>query len=248
MSRIDLNADLGEGMANDEAIMDFISSVNIACGGHAGDEDSMKTTVELAMAKGISLGAHPSFPDRENFGRKNLFLKPEAIEEIVSEQILALQSIIKTAGGTMTHVKPHGALYNMASASQELAIVFVKAVLNIDPDLKLFGLSGSCLMTAGAQMNMSTVSEVFADRTYQDDGSLTPRDQPQAVIEDWQTSIAQSVQMITDQTVNSVNGLKIPLIAQTICIHGDKPHALLFARELHAALLRLGVTIASPLS
>lgn len=236
MHCIDLNCDMGEGLDNDAAIMPFISSANIACGYHAGSHDTMLHTATLALENNVAIGAHPGFADKENFGRTEQQLSDQALYELITTQLYAMQLVCKSLGATMRHVKPHGALYNMAARSLVMARVIVKAVKDTDPQLCFFGLSSSWLITAAKEAGLKTASEVFADRTYQDDGSLTPRSHPGALIEKEELAIAQVLQMVTGQKVTTVNGHTIPITAETICIHGDGAHAAAFARTINAAL------------
>ncbi|QJB30143.1 LamB/YcsF family protein [Chitinophaga oryzae] len=246
MKHIDLNCDMGEGLDNDAAIMPFISSANIACGYHAGNADTMKKTVSLAANHHVAIGAHPGFADLENFGRSEQQLSDAALYDLVSTQVYALQIICRAHGVPLQHVKPHGALYNMAARTPAMAAVIAKAVKDVDSRLRLFGLSSSALISEAAAAGLKTVSEVFADRTYQDDGSLTPRSQPGAMIENETLAIQQVLQMVTRQEVTARSGKTIPLKAETICIHGDGPHALEYARAIHAALLHHHLTIQHP--
>lgn len=246
MKYIDLNCDMGEGLDNDAAIMPFISSANIACGYHAGNTETMKKTVALAVEHKVAIGAHPGFADLENFGRSEQQLSDPALYDLVSTQVYALQIICRAHGVPLRHVKPHGALYNMAARMPAMAAVIAKAVKDADSRLRLFGLSNSALISAAAAAGLATVSEVFADRTYQDDGSLTPRSRPGAMIEDETLSVKQVLQMVTRQEVTAQSGKIIPLKAETICIHGDGPHALEYARAIHTALLDHHLTIQHP--
>lgn len=236
MHCIDLNCDMGEGLDNDAAIMPFISSANIACGYHAGNHDTMLHTATLALENKVAIGAHPGFADKVNFGRTEQLLSDQALYELITTQLYAMQLVCKSLGTVMRHVKPHGALYNMAARSPAMARVIVKAVKDVDPQLCFFGLSNSWLITAAREAGLQTASEVFADRTYQDDGSLTPRSHPGALIEKEELAIAQVLQMVTGQKVTTVNGHTIPMTAETICIHGDGAHAVAFARTINAAL------------
>ena len=235
----DINCDMGEAIGNDEAIMPFITSANIACGYHAGDEEMMKRTVELAMKHNISIGAHPSYSDRENFGRTEILLPLGEVYDLVTKQIHLLREITKTAGATLHHVKPHGALYNTAARSKPLAAVIALAIKDVDEKLKLYGLSGSHLIKEGRNLGVKTVSEVFADRSYQDDGRLTPRSEPGALINDTDKAVQQSLQMIKEATVTTVSGKVIPIVAETICIHGDGEHAVEFAKAIHDAIRKM---------
>lgn len=246
MNYIDLNCDMGEGLDNDAAIMPFISSANIACGYHAGNTDTMKKTVLLATEHQVAIGAHPGFADPEHFGRREQQLTEPALYDLVSAQVYALQTICCTHGVPLHHVKPHGALYNMAARTPAMAKIIAKAVKDVDNDLRLFGLSNSLLISAAAAAGLKTVSEVFADRSYQDDGSLTARSQPGAMIESETLAVKQVLQMVTRQEVTTQSGKIIPLKAETICIHGDGAHALEYARAIHTALLHHHLTIQHP--
>jgi len=236
MAYIDLNCDMGEGLDTDGAIMPFISSANIACGYHAGNKDTMQHTATLAVQHKVAIGAHPGFADKENFGRTEQHLTDNALYDLVTTQVYALQVICRSLHAPLVHVKPHGALYNMAAKDANMARIIAKAVHDVDKKLCLFGLSNSQLITAAKGAGLKTASEVFADRTYQDDGSLTPRSQANALIDSEEQAIQQVLQMVSRQKVTTVNGHTIPLIADTICIHGDGAHAVAFARAVHAAL------------
>ncbi|HVI47838.1 MAG TPA: 5-oxoprolinase subunit PxpA [Chitinophaga sp.] len=246
MTYIDLNCDMGEGLDNDAAIMPYITSANIACGYHAGSPDTMKRTVELAAMHNVAAGAHPGFADPQNFGRTEQHLTEAALYDLVSTQVYALQSICRQHHIPLVHVKPHGALYNMAARDADMARVIVKAVRDVDKQLSFFGLSGSCLISAAEEAGLKTVSEVFADRTYQDNGTLTPRSVAGAMIEEETLAVKQVLQMITQQEVTTLSGKLIPLKAQTICIHGDGVHAVEFARNIHATLIQHHLTIQHP--
>lgn len=236
MTYIDLNCDMGEGMDTDADIMPFISSANIACGYHAGDQDTMLRTVTLAMQHQVAIGAHPGFADKENFGRKEQQLSDTALYDLIAAQLGMMQSVCRAAGATLQHVKPHGALYNMAAKSPGMARIIARAVKDTDPTLRLFGLSNSWLIKAAAAAGLNTASEVFADRTYQPDGSLTPRNLPNALIESEEQALQQVVQMVTYQQVTTVDGQIIPLTAETICLHGDGAHAVAFAKAVYNTL------------
>jgi 5-oxoprolinase (ATP-hydrolysing) subunit A len=243
MYRIDLNCDLGEGTGNDAAMMPYISSASIACGFHAGDADTMFATAGLCADAGVSAGAHPSFHDRANFGRTEQHILPGAVYELMIQQLLLMEEVANAAGTVMRHVKPHGALYNMAARDMELANAIARAVKNFNRELVLFGLSGSKLIGAGKAEGLITASEVFADRTYQDDGSLTPRSATNALITDREASVQQVLQMIKTGTVTSTSGNTIPVAAETVCLHGDGAHALDFAKAIHGALKAEGILI-----
>lgn len=234
--QIDINCDLGEGLPNDELLMPFISSANIACGYHAGNETIMQQTVELALRYHVAIGAHPGFNDKANFGRTAIHLSSNEIYELVTHQVLALQNIAEQKGAALSHVKPHGALYNMAAKDAAIASVIAKAVYDINSRFVLFGLSGSHSISEAKKIGLTTASEVFADRTYQDDGSLTPRVKPNAMLETTEASVQQVLQMIKEQTVTSVSGKTVPIEAQTICIHGDGEQAVDFAKTIYQTL------------
>ena len=236
MPTIDLNCDMGEGLSNDPMIMPWISSANIACGYHAGDEDTIKRTVELALQNKIAIGAHPGFADKANFGRTEMQLSLQEVYELVAAQIFLLQKIASEFGATLHHVKPHGALYNMAAKDAKLAEIIAKTVYDIDRGLVLYGLSGSCSISEAKKIGVKTASEVFADRTYQDNGNLTPRTQPNALIETEEASLQQVLQMIEQRTVTSINGKQVAIKAETICLHGDGAHAVAFAKNIYHTL------------
>ena len=241
--QIDLNADLGEGAGSDEALLALVSSANIACGWHAGDAKTMRQCVRWAMANGVAIGAHPSFPDRENFGRSTMHLPPDEIVANMLYQIGALAAIVKAEGGTLTHVKPHGQLYNQAAKEPPLAAAIVEAVCRFDPSLKFFGLAGSGMIDAARNAGLTPVEEVFADRGYMPDGSLVPRSQPGALIEDEEQSLAQTLTLVREHKVRAIDGSSVAVNAQTVCLHGDGAHALAFARRIRDRLTAEGIAI-----
>ncbi|MBI2730508.1 MAG: LamB/YcsF family protein [Sphingobacteriales bacterium] len=245
MPFIDFNCDLGEGMDTDEAIMPFISSANIACGYHAGDAFTMKQTVALCTRYHVAMGAHPSYPDKENFGRTNMHLPADEIYALVLAQIEKLATIVHSFDKKLQHVKPHGALYNMAAKDPDIANAIAKAVKEFDPGLLLFGLPGSQVAAAAEIYGLPFIGEAFADRTYQPDGSLTPRTLPNALIEEEAKAIEQVLLLVKNKTVKTINHEIIAIDAGTICIHGDGKHAIQFAEALHAALISEGITIQS---
>ncbi|CAI9398197.1 MULTISPECIES: 5-oxoprolinase subunit PxpA [Citrobacter] len=240
---IDLNADLGEGCASDGALLTLVSSANIACGFHAGDAQTMLASVREALKNGVAIGAHPSFPDRENFGRTAMTLPAQTVYAQTLYQIGALAAMTRAEGGVMRHVKPHGMLYNQAAKDPQLADAIAKAVHACDPALILVGLAGSELIRAGERYGLATRQEVFADRGYLADGSLVPRSQPGALIEDEEQSLAQTLEMVERGRVKSLTGEWASVIAQTVCIHGDGEHALAFARRLRSAFESRGIKI-----
>ncbi|EEG10057.1 5-oxoprolinase subunit PxpA [Pseudogulbenkiania ferrooxidans] len=243
---IDLNADLGEGCGDDAAILDCVSSANIACGWHAGDAATMRTAVQAAKARGVAVGAHPSFPDREHFGRRAMQLPPDTVYSDVLYQIGALQAIARGEGVRLTHVKPHGALYNQAARDPQLAAAIVRAVRAADPALAVVGLAGSELVRQARGAGLRALDEVFADRAYQADGSLAPRGTPGALIEDEDEALAQTLQMITEGRVTALDGSRVALRADTVCLHGDGAHAVAFARRLRRELLARGLNLRAP--
>ncbi|MBS1918210.1 MAG: LamB/YcsF family protein [Bacteroidetes bacterium] len=245
MLSIDLNCDMGEGQPNDSAIMPYISSANIACGYHAGDIETMMRTIESALKYNVSIGAHPSFFDKENFGRINMNLSPEEIYKIVFEQISALAGTAEKFHAKLHHVKPHGALYNMAAKDIGLALAVCQAIKDFDESLILYGLSGSRLIDAAKETNLKSYNEVFADRTYQTDGSLTSRSLQNALITDSDVSLQQVLKMIKQSTVISVTGDEIPIVAETICIHGDGEHAVEFAKKIYYKLKKENIAISA---
>ncbi len=248
MLSVDLNCDMGESfgawqMGDDAALMDYVSSVNIACGFHAGDASVIRQTVETAIGKNVAVGAHPSFPDLQGFGRREMKMNATEVFDIVLYQVAALKGICEALGAKLHHVKPHGALYNQAATDKITAEAIAKAVHAIDGDLIFYGLANSFLISEAEKLNLKTASEVFADRTYQADGTLTPRSKPNALIESVEKSAEQVLEMITAQTVNAASGEKISIKADTICIHGDGAHALSFARETNRRLKENNILI-----
>jgi len=232
----EVNCDMGEGYFNDEAIMPFITSANIACGYHAGDPVTMWQTAELAIKYNVATGAHPSFFDRKNFGRSEMNFTKDEVYDLVTQQLIIIHEIVTALDTKLHHVKPHGALYNMSARDAGLANTIAKAVRDFDASLILFGLSGSHSISEAKAIGLQTANEVFADRTYRDDGSLTPRSQPHALIEDTGKVVQQVLQMIKEGTVTTVSGNVIPVVVETICIHGDGEHAVEFAKAIHYAV------------
>ncbi|GAA4295074.1 5-oxoprolinase subunit PxpA [Nibribacter koreensis] len=245
---VDVNCDLGESfgayhLGNDEAILPFVTSANIACGFHAGDPSVMKKTVRLALANSVAIGAHPGFPDLVGFGRREMAATPEEVYDMVVYQIGALSAFVQAQGGQLHHVKPHGALYNMAAVNAGLAQAIAEAVYHVHPNSILYGLAGSELITAGQKLGLTVAQEVFADRTYQADGTLTSRKQPHALIIDQHEAVAQVLRMVQEGKVRSQQGTDVQIQADTICVHGDGAHALEFARILHQTLTQEGITL-----
>jgi UPF0271 protein len=243
MLSIDLNCDMGEGFLQDDLIMPFISSVNIACGCHAGDIETMKHTIEYALKNNVAIGAHPSYPDKENFGRVKMEFSSSEIFPLIKEQVELLEDMAKTMGAKLHHVKPHGALYNAAAQDEELSDTICQVIKIVNDDLTIYGLSGSKLIEVAKKNNLETRSEVFADRTYQDDGSLTPRNQPNALIKKSGAALQQVLTMIKESKVISISGKEIPIVAETICIHGDGENAAEFAKKIYGALLKNNIRL-----
>ncbi|MBR0387173.1 MAG: 5-oxoprolinase subunit PxpA [Clostridia bacterium] len=241
MISIDLNADLGESFGRytlgmDEKIMEVISSANIACGFHAGDPMVMERTVRLAAEAGIAIGAHPGFPDLMGFGRRNMAVSPEEARAYILYQLGALDAFLRPMGIRMRHVKPHGALYNMAAADEQLARAICGAVKDFDPELRLVGLSGSLLIRAAEKTGLRAISEVFADRAYEADGSLVSRRKPGAIISDEREALRRVIRMVKEGKVKAINGEEIAIRAESVCVHGDGEKALLFAKSIREAL------------
>ncbi|WER46117.1 5-oxoprolinase subunit PxpA [Cupriavidus sp. WKF15] len=241
--QIDLNADLGEGCGNDQALLALISSANVACGWHAGDAATMLQTVKWAIERGVAIGAHPSFPDRDNFGRTEMQRDPEAVYADVLYQIGALAAMVRAQGGQLHHVKPHGALYNQAARDPALAGAIVRAVRDFDSDLVFFGLAGSKMIEVARQAGLRVKEEVFADRGYNPDGSLVKRGTPGALHEDEEVALNQTLTMVREQRVRAIDGSWVPIRAETVCLHGDGAHALDFARRIRERLGAEGIAV-----
>ncbi|UIN50678.1 LamB/YcsF family protein [Bacillus safensis] len=246
MYQVDINCDLGESFGQytigaDEQILEYVTSANIACGFHAGDPTVMRKTVRMALDKGVKIGAHPGLQDLAGFGRRPMAISAEEAYDLVIYQIGALSAFLKAEGGTMQHVKPHGALYNMAAENTELSESIAQAVYDVDPNLVLFGLSGSELALAGERIGLQVAHEVFSDRTYQTDGTLTSRREQHALIEEDERAVQQVVRMVREGRVRTVQGEDIELKADTVCIHGDGSHALQFAKTITAKLKEAGI-------
>lgn len=253
MLNIDLNCDIGESTSlwpysiqHDLSLLPYFSSINIACGFHAGDPDTAVQLIRAAIPLNIAIGAHPSFPDRENFGRKEMKLEEKDLFRIIYQQIEFLASLAIRNGARMQHVKLHGALYNMASRDQRMAQVICSAIQSYDADLVVYGLSGSRFVEVADAIGLRAYREVFADRCYDNDGSLVPRTAPEAVIRDEALAVEQVLQMVTQCSVKSHSGNLIRLNAETVCIHSDGTHSLEFAKKIHAALKMQGINIVHP--
>ena len=249
MVKIDLNCDLGESfgaytIGMDDKVIPLISSCNIACGYHASDPLVMKKTVEMAAKAGIGIGAHPGFPDLMGFGRRNMNISPAEASAYVTYQLGALYAFARSAGVKLQHVKPHGALYNMAGKNYDLALAIAKAVQSFDPSLILMGLAGSQSVKAAQDIGLPVANEVFADRAYMPDGSLMPRTMEGAVIHDERLAISRVVRMVMEHKVTACDGTDIEIIPDSVCVHGDNVKALAFVTEIRKALEAEGVTIA----
>ena len=245
MRIIDINSDLGEfadeeHLESDRQVLNYVTSANIACGFHASDPLTMTNSVRMAKEAGVQIGAHPGFPDRENFGRREMQMSPEEVRAIVLYQVGALQAVCRAEGAKLHHVKPHGALYNMAAKDESLAYAIAEAVAEADRDLILVGLSGSLMETAAKANGLRFLAEVFADRAYEDDGTLVSRSKSGAMIEDENLAISRMVRLMREGVVASIDGRDIPLAADTVCVHGDSPKALAFAKALREAMESLG--------
>ena len=248
--RIDINADVGESfgaysLGADAALMPSITSASVAAGFHAGDPSVLRRTITLAKSHGVAIGAHPGFPDLVGFGRRELQVAPAEAEDFVLYQIAAVAGVAAAEGVKLQHVKPHGALFNMAVRDAALAAAIAKAVAAFDRSLILFGLPGSEIISAGRAAGLRVAAEIFADRAYQADGSLTPRSHPGSVIHDAGAVASRAVRMVTDRVVDAVDGTIVPLDADTICVHGDTPGAAQLAGDLRARLVAAGVTVAA---
>jgi UPF0271 protein len=250
---VDLNCDMGESfgawtLGNDTALMPYLTSANIACGFHAGDPAVMRQTVRLALQHNVAIGVHPGLPDLMGFGRRNMDISANEAFEMVVYQLGALGAVARAEGGVLHHVKPHGALYNMAATNAALAQAIAEAVYKVQPELMLYGLAGSELTKAGEKIGLRTAHEVFADRTYQANGTLTPRRQPDALITSAEAAIAQVLRMVQGGWVHTQQGQEIAIKADTVCLHGDGAHALEFAQQLSHALREAGVKLARPVA
>ena len=243
---VDLNADLGEGAGHDDELLALVTSANIACGFHAGDAETMRRSMERARNCNVAVGAHPSLFDRENFGRKELPVKPDEVFDAVVYQLGIFQALAEAVNVHPNHVKPHGALYNMAVRDQELADAIGRAIAEVDKKLILFAPQNSALARAGDTNGLQIAYEVFADRNYLSDGSLVPRSRPDALLHDPEDAAVRAVRMLRESKVRSVDGVDVDVRAETVCLHGDTTGAVGFARALRSRLENEGVTIRAP--
>ncbi len=251
MLSVDLNCDMGEAfgpwpMGRDAELIRFISSANIACGFHAGDASTMRRTIDLAIEHNVAVGAHPGYPDLQGFGRRPIQMSPVELADQVLYQISAMKGMCEAAGTRLRHVKPHGAMYNQAAADRSLADAIISAVKRLDPELIVYGLAGSKLIEAADQAGLRSASEVFADRTYQNDGSLTSRSMGNALISDPLEAAAQAIGMVENGSVGATDGTAVAVKADTICIHGDGPHAVAFAKAIRRELDTRSITVRPP--
>ncbi len=251
MKKIDLNCDMGESfgawqMGADAEIMPLITSANIACGFHAGDPATIRRTVRLAVDRGVAVGAHPSLPDLQGFGRRAMKITPEEMYDLVLYQAGALEAFTRAAGAKLHHVKCHGALYNMAANDEGLSSAMARAVKDLGGDVILYALSNSLMMDVAQREGLRVAGEVFADRSYQDDGTLTPRGRPGAMIEDEQRAVAQALAMIEQGHVMAQSGKRVAVAPDTLCLHGDQPNAVAFAKALRASFKQRGIELAAP--
>lgn len=251
MRTVDLNADLGESfgawrMGDDARLLQVVSSANVACGFHAGDPGTIRETVRAAVRNGVAVGAHPSLPDLQGFGRRRMEVTPGEVYDLVLYQIGAVAGFTQAAGTRLHHVKAHGALYNMAATDRDLAMAVAAAVRDFDPNLVLYALAGSAMVDAAESVGLAVACEVFADRAYRRDGTLVPRSQDGALIADESKAVAQALDMVRDRRVLAVDGTWVPVRADTVCVHGDSPGAVALAVGLREALRREGIRLQTP--
>jgi UPF0271 protein len=248
--RVDLNADVGESvgpwpMGDDERLIPLVTSVNVACGAHAGDPLTIDRTVRAAVANGVAVGAHPGYPDLIGFGRRDLDMAPDELEASLVYQIGAVEAFARSAGTALGHVKPHGALYNLAAREPAVAATIARAVRRVSADLVLVGLAGSAMLAAAADAGLASAAEAFADRAYEADGTLRSRRLPGAVLASPEVAAAQALSIVRDRCVTSHDGQVLPVRADTICIHGDTAGAAAIAEAIRSTLANAGVTIAA---
>lgn len=244
--KIDLNSDLGESfgryqLGNDSQVIQLVTSVNVACGFHAGDPDVMAQTVATAQKAGVGIGAHPGFPDLQGFGRRKMQLSPLEVQHLVTYQVGALQAF--TSKHRLHHVKPHGALYNLAASNHQLAVAICRGIQQVDPQLPLYGLAGSELIKAAAEVDLPVAQEVFGDRNYLPDGRLVPRSQSDAVITDPKLIAQRVVQMVKKRTITTTDGSEIKIDPDTVCVHGDNQQALAIVKQLRQTLTQSGIDL-----
>jgi len=249
VKKIDLNCDMGESygawkMGDDAGIMPLITSANIACGFHGGDPATIRRTVRLAVDRGVAIGAHPSLPDIQGFGRRVMKISPQDMYDLVVYQAGAVEAFARAAGSKLHHIKCHGALYNMAATDEGLSEAMARAAKDLG--VMVYTLSNSTMMKVVRQKGVQTIAEVFADRGYSDDGTLAPRDKPGGMIEDAKKSVEQALGMIEGGFVTSLSGKRVPVAADTLCLHGDQPNAVVFAKQLRETFAQKGIQLAAP--
>lgn len=250
MFKVDLNSDLGESFGNykiglDEEVIKYVTSVNIACGWHAGDSEVMENTIKIAKENGVAVGAHPGFPDLMGFGRRNLSVSPAEMKAYIKYQLGALMAFAKTEGVKIQHVKPHGAMYNMAAKDLSLAKAIAQAIYEVDKNIILLGLANSELIKAGEQTGLEVANEVFADRAYNADGTLVARSKEGSVIHDADVAISRVVRMVKEGKVTAITGEDVNINAQSICVHGDNPDAVKFVKEIKRRLQEEEIQVTS---
>ena len=249
--KIDINCDMGESygawkMGDDAAVMPYITSANIACGFHGGDPATIRTTVKLAVEHGVAVGAHPSLPDLQGFGRRAMNISPQDMYDLVVYQAGAVEAFARAAGVRLHHVKCHGALYNMAANDEALSDAMARAVKDLGSGVLLYALSNSGMMRTAQKQGVRVAGEVFADRAYADDGTLAPRGRPGAMIEDANVAAARALEMVEKRYVTSLSGKPIPVSPDTLCVHGDQPGAVSFAKAIRKLFSERGVAVAAP--
>jgi UPF0271 protein len=251
MKTVDINCDMGESygawkMGEDAAVMPYITSANVACGFHGGDPGTIRATVKLALEHGVAIGAHPSLPDLQGFGRRVMKISPQDMYDLVLYQAGAVEAFARAAGARLHHVKCHGALYNMAANDAGLAEAMARAVKDLGGGLILYALSNSLMMKTAKKLGIRVAGEVFADRGYADDGTLAPRGSPGAMIEDAALAAQRAVSMVEDGYVTALSGVRVPVAPDTLCLHGDQPGAVAFAKAIRTAFSEHGIAVASP--
>jgi UPF0271 protein len=251
MKTVDINCDMGESygawkMGEDAAVMPYITSANVACGFHGGDPGTIRSTVKLALEHGVAIGAHPSLPDLQGFGRRVMKISPQDMYDLVLYQAGAVEAFARAAGARLHHVKCHGALYNMAANDAGLAEAMARAVKDLGGGLILYALSNSLMMKTAKKLGIRVAGEVFADRGYADDGTLAPRGSPGAMIEDAALAAQRAVSMVEDGYVTALSGVRVPVAPDTLCLHGDQPGAVAFAKAIRKAFSEHGIAVASP--
>lgn len=247
MSSIDLNADVGEGMGADEALLEIVTSASIACGGHAGDEQSMRATIRAAKARDVAIGAHPGFADREHFGRRRLLLPPEELDEQIRKQVRRLVEIAEDEGAKVRYLKLHGALANMAAEEPAIAALCFASVVGLVPDLAILALDNSAQAEAAENMGYRVIAEAYADRAYQPNGLLVPRSEPGAVLHDVEAIAARAMRLAEKGEIVAIDGTVFRSSARSLCVHGDTPDAVGVSRQVRRSLRDAGIAIASPL-